>query len=104
MEYLRRKSGSDYDPQIVITLLNVFDQLVPAGVEEVAFFLDEMKPGMVLSRDIKTNTGLFLLAKNTKIEDLYLERLRNFHRISPIVDMIYVYKNSIAPNSLADAA
>ncbi len=104
LEFLRRKSGSDYDPQIVISLLNVFDQLIPSGAEEAALLLDEIKSGMVISRDILTNTGLFLLAKNTKIEELYLERLKNFHRICPIVDMVYVYKNSIPAGSLPNAA
>ncbi len=104
LEFLRRKSGSDYDPQIVISLLNVFDQLIPSGAEEAALLLDEIKSGMVISRDILTNTRLFLLAKNTKIEELYLERLKNFHRICPIVDMVYVYKNSIPAGSLPNAA
>jgi HD-GYP domain-containing protein (c-di-GMP phosphodiesterase class II) len=104
LEYLRRKSGSEYDPQIVITLLNVFDQLVPSGAEEAAFLLDELKSGMILSRDIKTNTGLFLLSKNTQIEEQYLERLKNFHRICPIVDMVYVYKSSTTAGNLSDAA
>lgn len=104
LEYLRRKSGSDYDPQIVISLLHIYEQLTPTGAEETALLLDELQPGMVLSRDIRTNTGLFLLARNTKIEDLYLERLRNFHRICPIVDMIYVYRNSIASGHVRNAA
>lgn len=95
LEALKRKSGLEYDPQVVVTLLGIHDQLHPSTENEVAFWLEDLQPGTVLSRDIRTHTGLFLIAKHTQIEKPHLERLSNFHRIYPIVDRIYVYKASI---------
>ena len=94
-----REKGKRFDPDTV----NLFEVLLtgapgdgrPDQNEEVPVGFHDLVEGMVLARDLKTSKGLLLLAKGDEVRHLNLEKIRNFHKLDPIVDRIYVVRGSI---------
>ncbi|CAN2041706.1 hypothetical protein GMMP15_560109 [Candidatus Magnetomoraceae bacterium gMMP-15] len=91
LEHIKERSGYEYDPKIVAKLLAIFGRFKVSDEKELAFKLDDLKPGMVLSRNLKTHSGRLLLPINTLIQAMHLERLKRFNTLEPIVDRIYVH-------------
>ncbi len=93
-----REKGKRFDPDTV----NLFEVLLTGSPrlggdenEEVAVGFYDLAEGMVLARDLKTSKGLLLLAKGDEVRHLNLEKIKNFHKLDPIVDRIYVVRGSI---------
>ncbi len=93
LKYLKDESGTIFDPQVVTHFLSVLHNLkVNASRKEMAISLGELKKDMVLSRDIYTSNGRFLAVKGTILNEAYIQKIHNYHRINPINGKIYVYK------------
>ncbi len=90
---IKKKSWTAFDPETVIHLVDVLQQEAAAKKKENMITLQELKPGMVLSRDIETYSGRLLVAKDTEIKENYIAKLLSYNEIDPIVDRIYVYKS-----------
>jgi len=55
----------------------------------------DLKPGMILSRDLRTAQGVLLLAKGGEVKAHYLERFLEFQKNDPFVDNVCVYRSSL---------
>jgi response regulator RpfG family c-di-GMP phosphodiesterase len=76
--YIKSQSGSRYDPKIV----NIFSKLLDSmsievnELKELKVNHNDLKPGMILSRNILSVTGLLLLKKDQVLSAPLISRLR----------------------------
>jgi DNA-binding NtrC family response regulator len=54
--------------------------------------LQDLEPGMILSRDVFTETSRLLLQENSELTMFRLERLKTIEKSDPIRGKIYVYR------------
>ena len=54
---------------------------------------DDLKEGMVLSRDVKSGTGLLLLSKGVSLDRTNIEAIKRFYRIDPPPRGVFVWTN-----------
>lgn len=92
LERLQLRSGYEYDPFVVMKLLEVLRHFQPERDKHMTLPLRGLAAGMVLARGIKTKSGRLLMSEGTKIQEAHLEKLANLTRIDPVVDLVYVLK------------
>ncbi|TSA05996.1 MAG: response regulator [Deltaproteobacteria bacterium] len=90
--YLRKLAGSALDPVVVSVAVKVLSTIKTADRAEVAVTLADLQPDMVLARELRTHTGRLLMPKDAVLKEAYLEKVKKFHEIDPIVGWIYVYR------------
>ncbi|HEC99531.1 MAG TPA: response regulator [Proteobacteria bacterium] len=89
---LHKLAGAELDPSVVSAAIEVFSAIKTADRAEVAVTLADLRPDMVLARELKTHTGRLLMPKDAVLKEAYLEKIKRFHEIDPIVGWIYVYR------------
>ncbi len=92
--YIQEGRGRRYDPTVVDAFLNVIGSSVtPAQTKpELELRRVQLKTGMVLSRDLITQRGEFLLAKDYILDENLIGQIDNFERLGDRL-MIYVWAN-----------
>jgi len=84
----------------MIMPLTIFDRMRGLAAERflmneiVRVSMDDLRPDMILARDVVTYTGVVLLARNTMLNNINYARLVNND-----VDHLFIYANSINPNN-----
>ena len=58
---------------------------------QVEVLLSELRPGMILAKGIYTSSGMLLIPAGQVLNAPYIDKLRNHHRVSPIVQNLVVY-------------
>lgn len=78
VEFLRKNRGRRYDPAIVDAYLEVLDGFRRHLVEEPVLCVgcEELRPGMVLARDVVTDSGASLLTKDHVLDAEVIGRIR----------------------------
>ncbi|MEW5949310.1 MAG: HD domain-containing phosphohydrolase [Thermodesulfobacteriota bacterium] len=89
---LRNLAGGELDPSVVSAAIEAFSAIKKADRGEVAVTLADLRPDMVLARELKTHSGRLLMPKDAVLKEAYLEKIKKFHEIDPIVGWIYVYR------------
>lgn len=90
VEFLRSRSGTLFDPEAVVVFLKSLPRAtIPRRQREVS--LSELKPGMVLAKGIYTASGMLLVPDGHELNETYIDKLRNHHRINPISQSLLVY-------------
>jgi len=88
---LQAGCGSKYDPDVMPLLMDVLQTESPFPEKTGKVLpLQDVRPGMILVKPVKTGSGRPLLTEGMEITEALLEKLHNFHRVDPIVDLIYV--------------
>ena len=81
-----RAHRDDYEPRLFEAMLAV-GQPKPPEVRELD--LNAVESGMILARDVKSRSGMLLVAQGQRVTPQMLERLRNFHArvgvVSPLL-------------------
>ncbi|HUU41537.1 MAG TPA: HD domain-containing phosphohydrolase [Desulfatiglandales bacterium] len=90
--YLKHNSFTRYDPEIVKAFLDLLKITEGLYKEEKQISIEEMKPGMVLSRPLYSSRGRFLLPHNTILTENYIIKLKTLHENDPINSMIAIVK------------
>jgi len=88
--FIAHSKGKRYDPQVVDTFL------APEGaagnaLRELALKPAELKPGMVLSRDLFSGDGALLLAADIKIDERLIKQIKDFVRSENLHIDIHVH-------------
>ncbi|MBV8659340.1 MAG: response regulator [Burkholderiales bacterium] len=88
-----RQAGKRYDPRV----MEVFASLVltpdaKPPQEEVAMKSMELRPGMILARDLRTQNGMLLLAKDYALDERLIEQIFGFERSARAPLPIFIYK------------
>jgi hypothetical protein len=72
---LRGRNGR-YDPEILKTLARIRNSAPQSRVNELP--LPQLRIGMILTQDVRAETGVLVLARGQELTPGLLERLRNF--------------------------
>jgi putative two-component system response regulator len=54
--------------------------------------LDELKDGMVISRDVLMKTGASVLAADTRIDQSVIDKLKQYVELGNITGKVFIYK------------
>ena len=97
LKFVQDLAPETFDPNVVSALTACLSErgLLEQDEVEVEVRLEDLRSGMVLTRDIRTARGILLLPKDRVIRRSQLEKLRNFQESDPIVDGIYVYRKPL---------
>ncbi len=95
LNLLKEESRKRFDPHIYPVLKDnirtVYSALfLSENQEEYQVEIDWLKVGMVLSKDLKTGTGLLLLTRGTKLNDHTIDCIKRYAKIDPSDNKIYV--------------
>ncbi|MCA9039697.1 MAG: response regulator [Planctomycetaceae bacterium] len=101
MEQLQQQSGTRFDPDVLEALDECLatPKVQEQVVDEVQLKPKNLKVGHVLSRELRTARGVLLLPKESIIQQEHISRLRQFERVEPFLDGLYVYRDRIVPES-----
>jgi response regulator RpfG family c-di-GMP phosphodiesterase len=91
-DHLKREAGAIYDPVVVEAFLAWLARTRRPGWREVAVLVADLRPGGVLARNVFTRSGRLVMARDTALQASFVERLRNFMHVDPVVEPLYVYE------------
>lgn len=95
-------NGKRYDPKVVAAFLALFEEpkseaLRKESIKEVALAINALQPGMVLSRDLITPSGMLMLSAGHKLDARLIEKIASFLRLGGADMVVNVRADSIAP-------
>ncbi len=92
----RLKNSTYYDPEVILALEKlVLSKSEIKHTKVRSIHLSDLKPGMIINKDLKTIDGSILLVrKGQEISEILIQRVNNFHKQTPVMDVIEV----IIPN------
>lgn len=98
-------SGAAFDPSVVSTLRAVIREIEGRinPREEAQIGFEELAPGMVLSRDLKSPDGRLLAQADHPVDPVQLAALRHINAKQPISQAVYVYSEGQG-DGMAEAA
>lgn len=92
--YIKDGRGKRYDPSVCDEFIAMMGGVDAGGDQpkekDFAVRPADIKPGMVLTRDLVTRSGLLLLAKDYVIDENLVEQLRTFEKVDGQPLTIYV--------------
>lgn len=94
---LQHGAGKRYDPQVVAALTTlvagpVKEATTTQAIEEVQLSSDALEPGMVITRDLITPSGLLMLSAGHKLEGRVISKIRDFERVGGLELKVYVQR------------
>jgi response regulator RpfG family c-di-GMP phosphodiesterase len=89
-EMIGKGSGSAFDPEAVRIFLRAAPKAVVPGKQRVVELAD-LRPGMVLAEGVYSENGLLLIPDGQRLTAIYIDKLQNFNRITPITQLLLVY-------------
>jgi response regulator RpfG family c-di-GMP phosphodiesterase len=100
-ELVAESRGKRYDPEVVEAFYDIrTGRSVAEVIAEVAMGTAQLKPGMVLSRDLLSPEGALLLSADHVLSDRMLKQLAEYERRSSIELQLFVKSGSPdAPHS-----
>lgn len=91
-ELIKASKGILYDPIVVDAFAELIAKLPPEKfkqVKEQIMISESLKPGMILSRDVLSSTGMLLLPKGIELDQKAINNLTKLHNV-----MIYVHNDA----------
>jgi response regulator RpfG family c-di-GMP phosphodiesterase len=76
--FILNASGKRYDPQVIAAFAEPLGSPQTAPSQDIALTVVELRPGMVLSRDLITGDGLMLVAARRTIDDPLIQQIKRF--------------------------
>lgn len=90
--FIQEGRGKRYDPSVVDAFMQVMTEKgTVQEVHETVVSLDEAKPGMTLSRDLISDRGDLLLAREHVLDRMLIEQMRGFRKSGGKDMALYVY-------------
>lgn len=94
LEDLQTFAGTRYDPMVLVHTRAVLSGAADGEVagKHLSIPVTELQVGMVLAQDLFTESGIKLIAKDTRVTPQTLEVIRRRHSLEPIVQGAQVYR------------
>ncbi len=90
----RKIAAGIFDVRIALLLKEILQSQIEAYDKiEVGLSVSKLQKGMIVSRDIRTATGILIIPEGSVLETDKLERLISFERQKLIPSIVYVYQN-----------
>jgi response regulator RpfG family c-di-GMP phosphodiesterase len=87
--FIQEGRGRRYDPAVVDAFMSVMESKVQA-VQELALHSEQVRPGMMLSRDLMSRHGELLLSKDHLLDASLVEQIKGFKQLGDEL-IIYVF-------------
>ena len=84
-----------YDRSVVETMIKVVDDLAAAAKADVHMDVRELRPGMVLARDLVSSRGAILLAAGYVFDERVVKQVGDFSAREGVRLTLWIRKNSI---------
>ena len=93
-EQLQPYRGYQFSPQIVDLLLELnLDQIqAEAKRNFLEVEIDALQTGMILADDVRMRTGAFVMAADTCVDAVTIEKLKRYHELGNIGGIIFIKK------------
>ena len=94
----RKGNRGQVDPKLVelfLSILNKPSQGQKGGIKEIGLLGTSLKPGMELSRDLRTAENALVLKAGTVLTDKMLDRLLSSEMIEQALSLVYIDVRSI---------
>ncbi|WP_283744519.1 HD domain-containing phosphohydrolase [Sideroxydans sp. CL21] len=85
--FIQEGRGNRYDPAVVDAFMSVMASTVHA-VRELALHPEQLRPGMVLSRDLLSRQGDLLLSKDHLLDASLIDQIKSFKQLG---DELVIY-------------
>lgn len=82
--------GKRYDPEVVDAFLEIVGKVDADYSGEIVLPADQLKPGMVLSRDLLSRDGVLLLSADYLLDDSLIRQIRSYSRSEGAVLSVHV--------------
>lgn len=93
LDGLYKERGKKYDYDVLNALFEVIgiheESYEKIGEHEISIF--DLTAGMVLSRDVRTTTGLLVLPSDEALTQNHIDKLLNYRKLYKINDSAYIY-------------
>jgi putative nucleotidyltransferase with HDIG domain len=90
LQYLKQNEQTFFDPDLVQILFNVIEQKKLITESETLILINELQPGMVLSKTLYSVKGHFLLQRRTRLTAEHIPKLAALRKINLIEDKISI--------------
>ena len=95
LKHLKKYTGYLYDPEVVKNFLSFLREMQKKeSIREKRISVDDLNPGMVLSRDVLTRGGVLLISQFETIGENEIKSLKRFQRANLLIDGITIYESS----------
>ncbi|MCX8119144.1 MAG: response regulator [Desulfobacterota bacterium] len=96
LNQVRAGSGKRFDPHLLPCFEEAFKETykaIPVRSEatEKELLVSQLKVGMILSRDVRSGTGLLLLSKGTELSEKNIESLKRYFQLDPSKGGVFVF-------------
>ncbi|MBW1722859.1 MAG: response regulator [Deltaproteobacteria bacterium] len=88
--HLKKHAFTHFDPDVVKSLLGVLKTRGIRYKQEQLVPVEDLRPGMVLTRSIYTKGGRFLLPHNTTLTRDYIQKLQEINKRDPVLEGVYI--------------
>jgi response regulator RpfG family c-di-GMP phosphodiesterase len=99
LKYIEFYLDTRYDRQVFLHLAPILrkkiEELTRQGelrIEEVEVLPSRLSPGMVLTRDVRSGTGLLILARGVVLQQTIIDALQRYYRMDPPKTGVFVKK------------
>ncbi len=93
--------GKRYDPLVLDAFLEIVGKVEVKNPWEMEIPAGELKPGMVLSRDLMTRDGALLLAAEYILDANLIRQIREYAQMEGIVLFVYVHTKGVINDKTA---
>ncbi len=109
LRIVQGRTSTEFDPQVVEALGHVVRELEGAAAHgnELEVELKDLRPGMVLSKNLLSSRGQLLLKQNSLVQQDVIDRLLRQNTSDPVTGTIHVYRKwplRATPSRHEDAA
>lgn len=86
------RTNHRFDPSVVTALKIVFENAGrKTGMQEIGMEVKDLREGMILSRDIRSTTGILLATQGEVLKEVLIEKLFSHEKQKFLAPRIYVY-------------
>jgi HD-GYP domain-containing protein (c-di-GMP phosphodiesterase class II) len=91
-ERLQQMRGYRLDSTLVDLLLeiNMEQMQADAKITELDVEIDDLAPGMILSRDVCMRTGAFFMASDTRVDRAAIAKLKQYYELGNIGSSVFI--------------
>jgi response regulator RpfG family c-di-GMP phosphodiesterase len=99
VKHLQKKAGELYDPNVVERFIDYLEKirLQEKSILEISYSMNELQPGMILSRDILSKDGIIHIPKYDILDASTIDLISLYIKKKLLSEVIYVYEK--APES-----
>ncbi len=94
LNVISTKRGIWFDPAVVDVFIKMVQEVRNKNESdsELEVLFKDLMPGMTISRDLVTSRGILLLSKNTEINTVNLQKIKQYQEMDPILNGIFIFR------------